>query len=193
MDNPAEAQSSVELLDLGRQGNSEALGRLLERYRPRLRNLARRLLGFTRRDGIGSEDLVQDAIERTLKQMARPEFDGSGGLNNYITSAVYNLAKNVRRNAGRRPLSVDLPPELAALQPSPLDAVIVLESYDRYRAALSQLTVDEQELIIGYYELGLSHAELARDTGRPSPDAARMALRRALDRLHQVLSGGRRI
>jgi hypothetical protein len=40
-------------------------------------------------------------------------------------------------------------------------------------------------------ELGLGYEDLARATGKPSPNAARMAVLRALIRLGQDLTGSR--
>ena len=53
----------------------------------------------------------------------------------------------------------------------------------RYESALDRLSEDDRELAIARLELGLSYDEVARATNRPSPDAARMAIGRALVRL----------
>lgn len=65
---------------------------------------------------------------------------------------------------------------------SPLDLAIGAEAVGRYRAALSQLSRRDQELIVAHVELDYSHAQLGCMIGR-SPNAARMALCRAITRL----------
>jgi DNA-directed RNA polymerase specialized sigma24 family protein len=52
-----------------------------------------------------------------------------------------------------------------------------------------QLTRLQQELVVMRMELGLDYSEMAAELGS-TPDAVRMALRRAVARLVQVLSDG---
>ncbi len=59
-----------------------------------------------------------------------------------------------------------------------------LEAYDEAMAALEP---HDREAIVGRIELGLSYAELATAMGRPSADAARMAVGRALLKLATLL------
>ena len=56
-------------------------------------------------------------------------------------------------------------------------------AWDRYRSALKHLPRRDQRLIVGRLELGYSFGQLAAVDGRAGPDAARMALKRALVRL----------
>jgi DNA-directed RNA polymerase specialized sigma24 family protein len=64
------------------------------------------------------------------------------------------------------------------------------ETLDRYEEALARLTVDDREAIIARVELGLSHHEIAEALGKPSDDAARMAVARALVRLVKEMGAG---
>jgi DNA-directed RNA polymerase specialized sigma24 family protein len=57
------------------------------------------------------------------------------------------------------------------------------EALDRYEAALARLTRDEQGTIVGRLELGCSYEELAETMGKPTSDAARKAVQRALVKL----------
>jgi RNA polymerase sigma-70 factor (ECF subfamily) len=52
---------------------------------------------------------------------------------------------------------------------------------------MTALESEEREAIIGRIELGLSYAELATAMGRPSADAARMAVARAMLKLAKQL------
>ena len=58
---------------------------------------------------------------------------------------------------------------------------------DAYDEALDRLTASEREAIIGRIELGLTYPELATAMGKPGPDAARMAVARALVRLAEEM------
>jgi DNA-directed RNA polymerase specialized sigma24 family protein len=57
------------------------------------------------------------------------------------------------------------------------------EAIERYEAALQRLRAEDREAIIARVELGMPHEELARLLGKPSANAARMAVERALVRL----------
>ena len=58
---------------------------------------------------------------------------------------------------------------------------------ERYEAELMQLLPDQREAVILRFEFGLGYAELAEAMGRPSPNAARMLVVRALAQLAQRL------
>ena len=50
-------------------------------------------------------------------------------------------------------------------------------------STLSRLTEEEREAVVTRVEFGLTYAEVAEALGKPSPDAARMAVVRALVKL----------
>ena len=75
---------------------------------------------------------------------------------------------------------------------SPLDRAIGQEASARYEAALAELKPPEREAIIGRIELGYDYDELAAALGKPSGEAARLAVRRALLRLAEVMRDARR-
>jgi RNA polymerase sigma-70 factor (ECF subfamily) len=70
---------------------------------------------------------------------------------------------------------------------SPIEAAIGQETVERYEAALNRLPPDEREAIVTRVEFGLSFAEVAQVLGKPSADAARMAVVRALVRLAEEM------
>jgi len=71
---------------------------------------------------------------------------------------------------------------------SPLEAAIGQETVERYESALSTLTEEEREAIVARLELGLTHEEIAEALGKPSADAARMAVARAMVRLARAMN-----
>jgi RNA polymerase sigma-70 factor (ECF subfamily) len=70
-----------------------------------------------------------------------------------------------------------------------LEAAIGAEAVEHYEAALQRLRGEERELIVARIELGLTYSELAGALGKPSADAARMAVGRALVRLAEEMRG----
>jgi DNA-directed RNA polymerase specialized sigma24 family protein len=67
--------------------------------------------------------------------------------------------------------------------PSPLEAAIGQEGLERYEAALKALRPADREAIIARIELQQSYEEVAIALGKPSADAARMAVARAVKAL----------
>jgi DNA-directed RNA polymerase specialized sigma24 family protein len=64
----------------------------------------------------------------------------------------------------------------------------LLERYDR---ALDRLETEAREAVIARIEMGCSYAEIALALGKPSPDAARMTVSRALLKLAEEMGNAR--
>jgi RNA polymerase sigma factor (sigma-70 family) len=177
------ADSTVELLERVKAGDSTALDALLQRHLPRLRRWASGRLPRYARDGFDTEDLVQETIVRTLRTLDRFEYRREGALQAYLRQAVANGIRDRLRRVGRRPIDGPLDTDAPSPDESPLDEAIGREAAERYDEALAGLDQDDREAIVGRLELGYDYAELAAALGRPSADAARMAVRRAVLRL----------
>ena len=61
---------------------------------------------------------------------------------------------------------------------------------ERYEHALAQLDESDRQAVVGRIEMGFGYDELARTLDKPSKDAARMAVSRALVRLAQEMDRG---
>ena len=79
---------------------------------------------------------------------------------------------------------------MAADDTTPLEAAIGQQTLERYEAALGRLKPEERDAIVTRVEFGLSFAEVAEVLGKPSADAARMAVVRALMRLTEEMESG---
>ena len=62
------------------------------------------------------------------------------------------------------------------------------EALERYEAALARLNAGDREAVIARIELGQTYAEIASALGKPSTEAARMAVNRALARLARFMA-----
>ena len=78
----------------------------------------------------------------------------------------------------------------ASSGPSPLGIAIGREGVARYEAALEKLQPEDQRAIVARCEWGMSHEEVAQAIGKPSANAARVAIHRALVRLAKEMAGG---
>jgi RNA polymerase sigma-70 factor (ECF subfamily) len=94
-----------------------------------------------------------------------------------------NRIRDELRRARRRAPPEELLEDVQSPLASPLDEAIGRQASDRYEAALAELRDDEREAIIARVELEQSYQEMATMLGKPSPDAARVAVQRALVRL----------
>jgi RNA polymerase sigma-70 factor (ECF subfamily) len=100
-----------------------------------------------------------------------------------------NRIRDVIRKARRRPQQTGLPEDLKDEATSPLDVLIGEENAALYDEALEQLSEEEQAAIVGRLEMGYSYQDLAIVLGKPTADAARMAVTRAVKHLAKVMRG----
>ena len=184
---PLSAESTVELLQLAKDGNQEALDRLFQRCIPALRRWARGRLPQSARGMLETSDVVQDAVVSAMRHLEAFESRHQGALLAYLREAVMNRIRDVIRQHQRRPASADLPDDLIDEATSALERAIGAEEMARYETALQKLKASDREAIIGRLEMQYSYEELAVALNKPTPDAARVAVTRAMKRLAEVM------
>jgi RNA polymerase sigma-70 factor (ECF subfamily) len=177
------ADSSVDLLLKAQSGDSEALDRLLTRYLPRLRRWASGRLPWGLRTMLDTGDLVQDAIIHTLPHLKDLEIRSDRALEFYLQRAIRHRVIDLYKRGRRRPARVEIQENVAAGGLSPQEAAIGAEAFQRYERALASLKDEERHAIVLRFELGLEYEEIGAQLGKPSADAARMAVTRAIVRL----------
>jgi RNA polymerase sigma factor (sigma-70 family) len=182
-----DADSSFDLLQRVRAGDVQALDRLLQRYTPALRRWARGRLPQWARDVSDTQDLVQDTLIQAMKHLDSFRPDGPGALQAYLRQALMNRIRDELRRAHRRPLATELHDGIAGRAASPLEQAIGHEALDAYETALSELRAEDREAIIARLELGQSYEEVATILGKPTPNAARLAVHRAVVRLAEKM------
>jgi RNA polymerase sigma factor (sigma-70 family) len=180
---PMAPETTIELLNLARSGNADALDRLVARCLPALRRWARGRLPGSARGMLDTSDLVQDAVLAGFRRLEAFEPRHQGALQAYLRQAVMNRIRDLMRRQQRRPEETGLPEDLPDEATSPLDAAIGAENVARYEAALQRLGADDREAIIGRLEMQYAYEELAVLLGKPTANAARMAVTRAMKRL----------
>lgn len=176
-----------DLLDRARAGDEQALNQLFERHVPQLRRWASGRLPRWARDIADTTDVVHDTVVETLKRLNAFEHRGDGALQAYLRQAVINRIRNELRKLAVRGAPATLDSRVSDDGTSPLDRVIANETFERYAAGLERLKPDEREAVVSRLEFGLSYAEIAEATGKPTANAARMTVVRALGRLAQQM------
>ena len=182
--------STLDLLRRARAGDDLAVEDLLGRYLPRLRRWAHGRLPSFARGPLATDDLVQDALVRTLAQLRDFEPRHDAALQAYVREALRNRIRDELRRAGRRPAARALDSQQPDAGPSPLEQTIGQQALERYEAALARLEEDDRAAIVAKLELQGTYQELAQSLGKPSADAARMAVSRALVRLAEEMARG---
>jgi RNA polymerase sigma-70 factor (ECF subfamily) len=70
---------------------------------------------------------------------------------------------------------------------SPLEAAIGQQTLEQYESGLDRLNPDERQAVIARVEMGMSYDEIAALLDKPTANAARMAVVRALLRLAEEM------
>jgi RNA polymerase sigma factor (sigma-70 family) len=184
----ADLTSTIELLDRYKRGDNEAISLLVERSLPPLKRWARGRLPDWARGLAETQDLIQDAVIRAIPHLKHFEARHPGALQAYLRQAIANhIRDEIRKVNSRPPIDGDLPESKVDPGPSPLERAIGRERLDRYDAALTKLRPVEREAIVARLELQQSYEEVALALGKPSADAARMLVARAVKNLIRAM------
>jgi RNA polymerase sigma-70 factor (ECF subfamily) len=178
---------SAELLRRARAGESQALSRLFAQYMPQLQRWAHRRVPAWARNAVDTGDIVQDALLQTFRNLDSFEPQREGALLGYLRRALVNRVRDQLRYASRHPSPTELNEALVHSGASPLDFTIERDDHRRYRAALKRLRTADRDAIVGRVELGYTYEQLALVLNKTTPEAARLAVRRAILRLGDEL------
>jgi RNA polymerase sigma factor (sigma-70 family) len=125
----------------------------------------------------------------TLRNLDHVEIRGEGALQAYIRQAISNRLTDAYRSVRNRPIGGELPSDLQARNPSPLEEAIGQEAVNRYERSLEALKSEDREAVILRIELCYDYDEIAALLGKSSAANARVAVSRALARLsHEMRS-----
>jgi RNA polymerase sigma factor (sigma-70 family) len=182
-------EPTIELVVRAREGDRLAVEALLQRCLPGLRRWAHGRLPAAARGSLDTSDLVQETVLHVLRRLDHFEPRHVGAMQAYLRQSVINRIRDEVRKVARHPTSVELPTDLVSDRTSPLEVAVQSEAYQQYREALLDLTSRDRELVVARVEAQWSVAEIAKRFEMPTPDAARMAVGRAIKRLTSRLHG----
>src|SRR5262245_6340801 len=128
-------ETTIELLERVKEGDSAALESLVERSIPPLKRWALGRLPQHARSLQETQDLVQNAVLRAIPRLKTFEALHPGALQAFLRQAVANEIIDEIRKVKRRPEPVPIVTELKANEPSPLEQAIGREGFERYEAA----------------------------------------------------------
>lgn len=185
---PSERTSS-ELFEAAQRGDLGAREDLCRKYLPWLTRWAHGRLPRWARSVLNTEDIVQETLMRTIQRVGDFERRRQGAFQAYLRQALRNRIHDAVRKAQKSPMVTSLG-DLVKEQASPLEEVMGREKLRRFEASFSNLRPKDQQAIVARIELGLSYAEVAEALSKPSSEAARKAVKRAVTKLVEGMSDG---
>lgn len=181
--------STAILLSKLREGDAAAADELATRYGAVLRRIGGGRLPAGARERYETEELVQDTLLKGIAKATSFENRGPGAFLAYLRQILLNLIRDEVRRAARRPDRAALPDRLPDFKPTPQTQLIKEEDRARFEEALATLPEAQAEAVLLRVE-GHSYGEIARMTGRPTADAARMMVKRGFKLLAEQMQGG---
>src|SRR3954471_22071969 len=108
----ATGDSTIQVLERARRGDRSAARVLIERAVPPLRRWTRGRLPVYARAGDDTDDIVQDAVLRTLKRLGPFEHRTVAALQAYLREAVVDRIRDLIRRSRRRGNPVEVVDQL---------------------------------------------------------------------------------
>jgi RNA polymerase sigma-70 factor (ECF subfamily) len=199
-----EAEKTADLLRSARQGDAEAVNRLLERHRQALRRLVQMRLDRRIRRRVDVSDIVQETLVEASRRLAEylknPAMPFHLWLRHMARDRIIDAHRRHRVSARRSvdreqplvaPASLDhstmeLAAQLSDKLPTPASAATMRELARRFEAAIDELDEQDREVLLMRHFEQLSNQEAAQALGLSQP-AASMRYLRAVRRLRALL------
>ena len=181
-------ENTAQLLARARLGDDGAREHLFGRYLPILRRWAHYRLPRTSRDLRDTDDLVQDTLLRAFRRLDSFEHRGEGAFLAYLRQVMMNSVRDDVRRAAVRPHKTTLDPWISDPAPSVLEATMSRQWLSQFERALAELDEEKQQAVILRIEFGFSHQQVADALAKPSAEAARSVVARALAALAKTMS-----
>jgi RNA polymerase sigma-70 factor (ECF subfamily) len=178
-----DATATLELVERARGGDETAWEILMRRYRGPLQRFARSRLSRQPRRLTDTDDVVQDVTINVFRRLHRIELRFPGALLAYLRRSVSNRVADEHRRAVRQGALATLDDNLPDGHQSPLDVTIDHDKVRAYRTALLALSADDRTAIVMRLERGEGYDVIAERLGKPTPNAARVAVARAMFKL----------
>ncbi len=132
---------------------------------------------------------MQETLIQAFRKVHGFEIRGEGAFQAWLRQILLNRIRQEIRRASRRPQADELDSHVEDERTTPLEAAVGRQALERYEAALGRLKASDRDIIIARVELGQTNDEIAAAFGKPSANAARMAVERALFRLAREMRG----
>jgi RNA polymerase sigma-70 factor, ECF subfamily len=176
-------EPTIELVVRAQTGDRLAVEALLQRSIPQLKRWAHGKLPPAARNNLDTGDLVQETVLHVLRRLDMFQPRHVGAMQAYLRQSVLNRIRDEVRRIGRHPTSIELPDDMPSEEPSPEEQAVQAEAVSKYCEALGMVSPRDRQLVVARVEAQWTYDEIANHFTMPTPDAARMAVSRALRRL----------
>lgn len=199
-----EAEKTNELLEAARQGDREAINRLLERHRAALRRLVQMRLDPKIQRRVDVSDVVQDTLldanRRLAEYLANPAMPFHLWLRNIARDRIIDSHRR-HRVSGKRSVdreqrlavpaandrsTMELAAQICDRERTPAAEATMRELARRFHDALEQLDDSDREVLVMRHFEQISNQEVSQALGLSQP-AASMRYLRAMRRLRELL------
>ncbi len=184
---PTNLESTATLIAKVRSGDSSARERLCAIYIPLLTRWAHGRLPDYARDLAETDDLVQVSLLRALNNIERFKSDREGAFLAYLRTITLNSIREEIRKTTNKPSRSELPLTMPDPAKDVVDKAIDQQAIDKYETALTELPEQQREVVILRIEFGFTYAEIAAAMNKPSANATRMMVSRALVSLMEAM------
>lgn len=172
------------LLNGLRSGDQVAVEKLMKIYQPILLRWAHGRIPQQAKSYLETMDLVQETMALAIKSKQQIQADNAGAFFCYLRTIFINQIKQeLRKN---KPFHLALTTKFS--QSEVMSYEEDLNALIAYDHAIDMLSEEQKQAVVMRVEFGLSHQEIADLTGKNSPDAARIYIKRALHKLSEVMS-----
>ena len=165
-----------------KQGSSDALRRIYEKYQDYLLTLAISLLN----DVNLAEDVLHDVIVSFAESV--PQFRLNGSLKYYLTTCVINRARDQNRSKKRQPLSIEPDEQIQSREKEAWEKVTSDEQSIVLNTALAKLSYEQREAVTLHLKAGLRFKQIAK-LQNVSVSTVQGRYRYGLDKLRSTLNG----
>lgn len=183
----ADLETTQQLLGRIREGEEEARDRLVQRFLPALRRWARGRLPAHARGLVDTDDLVQEAFLRALRQVDAFEPTRPGSFLSYLHQILINAVRDAILRDDRRKNRERTASESVLDREELLQQSLGVDRVRAYESALAGISASQQPAVILRVEFGFKYEEIAQALGRASADAVRMQVTRALARMAEIM------
>ena len=162
-----------------KQGNTEALGRIYEKYVDFLLTLAMGLLN----NKASAEDVVHDIFVKLAA--SSKNFKLKGSLKSYLATCVLNRCRDMLRAGSRTTADINKAVNIAS-NDNTVQTIISSEQSEKIANALSQLPAEQREVMVMHFKAGLKFKQIAK-LQDASINTVQSRYRYGLDKLRSIL------
>ncbi len=163
-------------------GDKTATDELVKQCYPLLLKWAHGRIPYSEKSLLETTDIVQESIIRGLSRVDTFQSARAGAFLAYLRRIFINCINDSLRKS--KPTS-DIDDFLNCR--THFSTELDIDEYMYYEKALEKLNKKEQEAVILRIEFGFTYAEIAKEIGKNSEDAARMYISRALLKLAKTI------